>query len=79
MNSQNKNIFTHKKYKKQIIDKNQVKEINLTQVLFCTPSKKGITIIPLLLNNQCTKRNTVVILSIRLEPMSVCTLQLITW
>ena len=69
MNSQNKSIFTRKEYKKQIIDKNQVKRINLTQVLFCTPSKKGITIIPLLLNNQCTKRNTMVTLSELLKPL----------
>ena len=52
MNSQNKNIFTHNKYEKQIIDKKQAKQMNLTQVLFCTPSKKGITIIPLSINNQ---------------------------
>ena len=52
MNSQNKNIFTRNKYEKQIIDKKQAKQMNLTQVLFCTPSKKGITIIPLSINNQ---------------------------
>ena len=39
------NIFTRNKYEKQIVDKKQAKTMNLTQVLFCIPSKKGITII----------------------------------
>ena len=38
-------VFTRNKYEKQLIDKKQAKTMNLTQVLFCTPSKKGITII----------------------------------
>jgi len=38
-----------------------------SQVLFCTPSKKGITIIPLLLSNQSDNRNTICV-KYRLEP-----------
>ena len=56
MGLQNKSIFTCKKYKKQVIDKNQLKQINKIQVLFCTPGKKGASVVKLLLNNQCTKR-----------------------
>ena len=33
--------------------------MNLTQVLFCTPSKKGITIILPLLINQSNNRSTI--------------------
>ena len=34
MNLQNKSIFTHKEYEKQIIGKKQAKQMNLTQVPF---------------------------------------------
>ena len=34
MNSQNKSIFTHKEYEKQMTDKKKAKQMNLTQIPF---------------------------------------------
>ena len=50
-----KSILTRKKYKKQVIGKNQVKQINKTEVLFCTPGKKGISMVQLLLDINALK------------------------
>ena len=61
------------------MDKNQVKQTNKTQVLFCTSGKKGASMVKLLLNNQCTKRYTIYAKYETQTGLSACTLQLITW
>jgi hypothetical protein len=40
MNSQNKSIFTCNQYEKQLIDKKQTKQMNLTQVHFLNTEQK---------------------------------------